>query len=359
MTAAVSVVVPVYNTSRYLKQCIESLTNQSLTNIELIFVDDGSTDNSTEILKEYQSRDNRINVLYQENQYAGVARNLGMANASGKYIIFLDSDDFFDRNMLRDTYNCAEKNQAEVVIFGYREYDDKTNKAKEQKLRFSHHFPKGLFTADDLGENAFSLCNAAPWNKLILKEFIDLNHLQFEAVKKCNDTYFVHMAIALAKRIVYINKKYVNYRTNNQASLQGARDSDRKAFIDVGISVKKGLNEVGKYNGTIKKSEIRYAESLVAMGTNPPFSKDSLENFYLYAKEHLFDLFESPEDFKDSITVKNIHESADFSDFLCRQLQAERNDKEMNYVRATSWEVRIGRFLLAAPKKALRIFMKQ
>lgn len=94
MSVAVSVVVPVYNTAQYLNQCVDSLINQTFRDIEFIFVDDGSTDNSVEILEQYQKTDRRIKVLKQKNLHAGVARNNGMKEATGKYIVFLDSDVF-------------------------------------------------------------------------------------------------------------------------------------------------------------------------------------------------------------------------------------------------------------------------
>lgn len=354
MPIAVSVVVPVYNTSKYLKQCVDSLLDQTLKDVEFIFVDDGSTDDSVEILKQYQAKDTRIKILQQENQYAGVARNNGMKQSTGKYIIFVDSDDFFEPNMLRDAYNCAEKNQAEIVIFGYRCFDDALQKYTPQKLMRGRRFPRGVFSSNDLGEHLFSLCDAAPWNKLFLRDFIEAHHLRFKALKKCNDTYFVQMALALTERITHINKKYVNYRTNNQDSLQGSRNSDRKAFAECGMSVKKGLTEAGKYNGTIRQSAVQYMHTLIDLGVCPPYTQKSLEEFFVFAKEHLIpDLFDSPADFEDCFTANCIYESADFSDFLLRQLQAEKLDKERNYILKSSWEARVGRILLAIPKKIL------
>lgn len=354
MSIDVSVVVPVYNTERYLPQCIESLINQTLKNVEFIFVDDGSTDHSVEIIEEYRRKDDRIQLIRQQNQYAGVARNNGMKHAKGKYIIFLDSDDFFDKNMLRDAYHCAEKNQTEIVLFNYRTYSD-TSKSYTNKLTTKQHFPKGVFSGEDLGENLYTLCNAAPWNKLFLRAFVDSHHLQFQPLKKCNDTYFVYMALALAERMIHINKCYINYRVGNQSSLQGARNSERRTFIDCGMSLKKGLVEAGKYKGGIKSSAVFLAQRLVGLGILPPYTKEALADYYYYAKEHVVpDLFDSPEAFQNCDTVRNVYESEGFDDFLCRQLQTEKTDKETNYVVASSWEARVGRALLALPKKILR-----
>ena len=359
MSVAISVVVPVYNASRYLGQCIDSLINQSFTDVEFIFVDDGSTDDSVEIIRGYQKRDNRIILLQQGNLHAGVARNNGMRQATGKYIIFLDSDDFFDLNMLKEVYDCAEKNQVEVVLFGYRKYDDVQHKVTSHNLRQGLYFPKGVFSAADLGDRVYSLINPAPWNKLFLKSFVDTHHLQFDALKKCNDAFFTYMAIAWAERMFFIDKRYVNYRINNQSSLQGARNKDRKTYIDVGMSVKKGLINAGKYTGDLRKAAIQYAQHVVGMGIIPPYTRDALEDYYLYAKKHLIpDLFDSPSDFDKCYTVKNIYESSDFCDFLWKQLQSEKKDKNENYVSISRYEARIGRTLLSIPKKILGIVKK-
>ena len=98
----ISVIIPVYNTEKYINKCINSVLNQTLSNIEIIVVDDGSTDHSCEIIEQYKIKDNRIKIIRQKNLYAGVARNNGLKNAIGEYVYFLDSDDFI-------TPRCLEK----------------------------------------------------------------------------------------------------------------------------------------------------------------------------------------------------------------------------------------------------------
>ena len=105
----VSVVIPVYNAAPWLRQCLDSVVGQTLREIEIICVDDGSTDESPQILEEYAQADERVRILHQQNQYAGVARNNGLAHASGKYIIFWDSDDYFDLDALRLMVNGQKK----------------------------------------------------------------------------------------------------------------------------------------------------------------------------------------------------------------------------------------------------------
>ena len=111
----VSVVMPVYNVENYIEECLDSLINQTLKEIEIICVDDGSTDGTLKLLYKYEEADSRVKIIQQQNQYAGVARNNGMKHAVGEYIIFLDSDDFFEKTMLEKMYNEAKRTEADLV----------------------------------------------------------------------------------------------------------------------------------------------------------------------------------------------------------------------------------------------------
>ena len=123
----VSVIIPVYNVEKYLPQCLDSVVNQTLPDIEIICVDDGSTDSSLDILKDYARRDKRITVLRQKNLHAGVARNAGLSIARGEYLSFLDSDDFFELDMLDQCYAKLKKDKSDVCIFSGDMIDYKNN----------------------------------------------------------------------------------------------------------------------------------------------------------------------------------------------------------------------------------------
>lgn len=120
----VSVILPVYNVERYLKKCMDDILGQTLREIEVICIDDGSTDGSLGILREYEQKDERVRVLEQENTGAAFARNRGMELAKGEYLSFLDSDDFYEPEMLERAYLRAKETQADVTIFRGNRYDD-------------------------------------------------------------------------------------------------------------------------------------------------------------------------------------------------------------------------------------------
>ena len=113
----VSIVIPVYNVEKYLKQCLESVVNQTLDKIEVICINDGSTDNSLNILKEYEKKYNNIIIIDQENKGPGFARNIGMKRASGKYIYFLDSDDYIELNAMEICFKECEINKLDFITF--------------------------------------------------------------------------------------------------------------------------------------------------------------------------------------------------------------------------------------------------
>ena len=123
----ISIIIPVYNVEKYLRECLDSLLNQTFQDFEIICVDDGSTDKSLEILQEYKRKDDRFVILQQRHSGAGSARNNGIRLAEGKYIQFLDADDYFEPTLLEEMYNHAEKFDADLTVCSSRKVDDEGN----------------------------------------------------------------------------------------------------------------------------------------------------------------------------------------------------------------------------------------
>ena len=120
----VSVIVPVYNGEAYIRQCVESILDQSLREVQVICVDDGSTDGTVQVLEELCKKDDRLQILKQKNQYAGAARNFGMSVAEGEYLIFLDADDFIHRRMLETMYQKCKEDKAQICVCDGQIYDE-------------------------------------------------------------------------------------------------------------------------------------------------------------------------------------------------------------------------------------------
>lgn len=219
----ISIIVPVYNVKKeYFDKCIKSLTAQSFNNIEIILINDGSTNNSGELCDYYASKDTRIKVFHQCNRGVSVARNKGIDEANGEWITFVDPDDWVDINMCK---NLAENidDKLDILIFTHAEvYSNKTiNKYWGEEdiynLKFEEHslLQKGILNYS--GE-FMPIYFGAVWGNLYKKEFIDKNNIKFvEGLTKAQDTIFNLYALEYAKNVKYINKILYYYRHNEES----------------------------------------------------------------------------------------------------------------------------------------------
>lgn len=217
----VSIVVPVYNVEKYLKQCLNSITNQTLKEIEIICVDDGSSDNSLQILQYFAAQDNRFTILAQEHLMAGVARNNGMKLAKGQYLAFLDSDDFFESDMLQIMYQKAVDTNSDIVMCDMRKYDNQTHKFSSPTQICTKNFDIIIPLQTQI--NIFDLCASNAWTKLFRRQFILDNDLYFQNLKSCNDIGFSFCSAAVANKIALVPQPLVNYRINTGTQISSNR----------------------------------------------------------------------------------------------------------------------------------------
>ena len=170
----VSVIVPVYNTGAYLEQCLSGILGQTLKEIEIICVDDGSSDNSVEQIKKLESEDARLCLLTQKNRGGGAARNAGMRHAKGKYLVFLDSDDYFHPEMLEKMYLRCEDAAAQICVCKAKCYhEDLGFETPEPASMREELLPEGgVFNWKDMPETIFDAFHNWPWNKMFLRSFI-------------------------------------------------------------------------------------------------------------------------------------------------------------------------------------------
>ena len=195
----VSVVMPVYNSGKYLRECLDSLISQTFTDFEVICADDGSTDDSPAILREYAEKDQRFTILSQDHAYAGAARNLGMSHARGKYLIFLDSDDRFLPRMLELTVKKAEEAGADICVFPAEGFNSRSGRVYPLPTSCCPGpLQQGVFSRADDPKHIFSFTHPGPWNKLFRKDFILKNGLQFQNTRSVNDLAFILTALACA-----------------------------------------------------------------------------------------------------------------------------------------------------------------
>lgn len=229
-TSKVSVVVPVYNSAEYLPQCLESIINQSYKNIEIICVNDGSKDNSLDILMEYKNKDPRIVVIDKPNGGVSSARNAGLKAATGKYVQFIDSDDLINVEALKNLFEEAETFNADIVTFQKTWFNKNEQPNISEKLEYDIKATEHYFHNES--ENPFvrSLdCNVIH-NKFYKKDFLINNNLFFdEKVKLGEDTLFCWMSFIRTNTIAVDENTYYYHRTDIETSLTGA-SSMQKLF---------------------------------------------------------------------------------------------------------------------------------
>lgn len=219
----VSVIVPVYNAMKYLETTVDSIRNQTLEDIEMIFVDDGSTDDTLEFLNRIKDEDKRVTVLSQKNSYAGVARNNGLAVAKGKYVVFWDADDIFFPEALTEMFEQCEKDEADICLCGASHYDEVLDKyvSAPTYLKNERLPEKTPFGHKEIDRYLFNFSTNVPWNKMFRRSFLLENDIKFQDIQQANDNYFIMLAYFYAKSFTYVNKVLINYRVNFETSLTG------------------------------------------------------------------------------------------------------------------------------------------
>ncbi len=260
MNPKVSVIMPVYNVAAYLKQCMNSVVNQTLRDIEIICVDDGSTDGSLDILRAYAQQDNRVRVLQQENAGAGAARNRGMLVATGDYLSILDADDFFEPEMLEKAYNKATENDAQIVVFRSDQYrmDLDTLVSVSWTLREKELPPYRPMDRYTFTGNVFKVFVGWSWDKLFERKFVEQNALRFQEIRTSNDMLFVFTAICVAQRIEIVDEVLAHQRRNNPESLSNTREKSWDNFYRALTALKQALIERGIF-WEVEQDYINYA----------------------------------------------------------------------------------------------------
>lgn len=222
MNAKISVIVPVYNVEKYLDICMESILNQTLNSIEIIIVDDGSTDKSGKIVDFYAEKDSRIKVIHQENQGVSVARNQGLLAAKGEYIAFIDPDDWVENNMFEKLYCEAIQNDCDVIVSCFFREDINNNK----RTKTFHPFQSNkLLLRDDIRNEICSelLMNdlfTAVWDKIYRRSFLEKYKIRMYHDVVFREDYFFNMDVFnFAERVKYLPIPFYHYRyTPNGAS---------------------------------------------------------------------------------------------------------------------------------------------
>jgi len=219
----ISTVVPVYNVERYLEQCIESILNQTLKDIEIICINDGSTDSSLSILKKYKKQDSRIKLIDKSNGGYGSACNRGLDIACGEFVNIAEPDDYIKNTMYEDLYNMAVENNTDIVKSAYYEFVDPNDGADYSlnKIEWSRQYkmPENeVFEIKDCSQLLYF--HPSIWSCIYRKDFLDKHKIRFVEAKGGGwvDNPFQIQTLCFAKRIFYTDNAYYYYRLSNPSS---------------------------------------------------------------------------------------------------------------------------------------------
>ena len=374
----ISTIMPVFNASKFLKQSIECVLNQTLKDIELICVDDGSTDNSLQIIEEYAKKDSRVKVVKQQNMTAGAARNNGLKYASGEFIHYFDADDWMKLNCYETLWNKVDGTDVDFCVFQFSTYNQVTKEFKTS--------PHKMLNTDQVTSfeefPKFFLYNAVvPWNKIVRRKTILDNNLKYDEIVCANDRSFYFKLLTVSKKIKIIPDYLLFYRINNSGSLVGETRSKnfdchfksfestfevyknqpaeiQKMFID--ITIKDFLNFFKKaddrfklkifvqlYNYFQKMDLSVFGEDLKPYSWNPDYQK--IKNCRFLIKELDYDekQEETIKDLNTAIKAKNDFQK--LSNYYKNELALTKK----------SFSFKLGRFLsapLRAGRKVCRVF---
>ena len=249
----ISVIIPVYNVEKYLRECLNSVINQTMEDIEIICVNDGSTDRSLDILKEYAAKDDRIIVINQTNGFVESARNNGLKIAGGEYIQFVDSDDYLELNACETAYKYALQYDADVVIFGYKNFPEQVGNIKNKRGKGLKYKEVGVFYGGL--RSGRHLCRNMIWNKLYRHKIIKGCYFP-EWIRGGGDEHFNFQVDKKINTLVQIPKQLYNYRLN------------LNSIVTTGTWLKKVVNSFHICVDLIEHNEWRFAKHYIKFNLN-------------------------------------------------------------------------------------------
>lgn len=206
----VSIIVPVYNSEKYLKKCLNSLVNQTLKDIEIIIIDDGSTDNSKKIINSF--KDSRINYFYQTNKGQANARNNGLKKVNGKYVMFIDSDDYVDINMCNELFSLANSHDYDIVVTDYY-IESKNNTVDYVKILDNNN-------SKEITHREYMFSDNGPCNKIYKAKFLLDNKFKFPEGIIFEDYASIPTLSIYKPRCYYLNSAFLHYVHHNNSTMR-------------------------------------------------------------------------------------------------------------------------------------------
>lgn len=283
-----SIVIPVYNVENYIPQCLESILNQSFKDLEVICVNDGSTDNSLSVLQDYKAKDDRIIIIDKKNEGSGIARNAGLSIAKGEYVYYVDGDDWIEDNALEKIIVKADELNTDILIFGglsYYEGKGKNGGYSADKLP-KKYFNK-VFSSKDIKKDIFKFPSTA-WTKLYRRDFLIKNNIKFQDIKAGQDQLPFFHSMIKAERIALLPENIYCYRKNRKGAVTSVKK--KKSFSPIYVFY--GVEEMLKSENLLDEYKNVFVNKYFSKATSwlGKFQDDLKHDYYLeYMKllEHI------------------------------------------------------------------------
>lgn len=279
--ADISIIIPAYNAEKYIKKCLDSLINQTKEELEIIVINDGSTDDTENIVKSY--KDKRIKYYKNKNQGIGKTRNFGIEKATSKYIMFIDSDDYIEKDACEKMYNKAENDNLDIVICDfYKEYDN----GNIEEI----HTPN--FENSSLKENPDIITEyLCPWAKIYNRKMIEKNNIKFVEKLKYEDAPFVIAALCCANKIGKVDEclNYYLIHGNSETTVRDRRCFDILKIIDI---IRKYTNDKEYLNEKINKLTVRIITNYTIqqrMQSDKKIGMEFIDKAFEYLKKEIPD----------------------------------------------------------------------
>lgn len=234
-----SIIIPAYNVENYIKECIDSVLNQNLKDYEIIIVNDGSTDKTAEIIEVYKNIEN-IKVINQKNMGLSAARNEGLKNAIGKYILFLDSDDFIEKDAISECINYIKEKKLDILAFNYWNYFNEKNIYLEKRLKIEKEIFSGL---DYLKFNLSFKSYPMAWLNIYSHEFLYKNKLFFKEGILHEDVEFNVRLLTKVEKMSFLDVPLIYYR-HREGSITKKRLRRRESYIEILKTYLKEMDEI-------------------------------------------------------------------------------------------------------------------
>ena len=274
-----SIVIPVYNVENYIPQCLESILNQSFKDLEVICVNDGSTDNSLSVLQDYKVKYDRIIIIDKKNEGSGIARNAGLSIAKGEYVYYVDGDDWIEDNALEKIIVKADELNTDILIFGglsYYEGKGKNGGYSADKLP-KEYFNK-VFSSKDIKKDIFKFPSTA-WTKLYRRDFLIKNNIKFQDIKAGQDQLPFFHSMIKAERIALLPENIYCYRKNRKGAVTSVKK--KKSFSPIYVFY--GVEEMLKSENLLDDYKSIFVNKYFSKATSwlGKFQDDLKHDYYL------------------------------------------------------------------------------